>query len=171
VLKSRHAIDPAAAGDERLSPWNRALARSNALLDARYGAKRRRTVGHVPLAVEKTSWQQMIDQWPDAFAETMRSRFRATGNVAPEHLYPHYLLEEGRAVTVSRFARGRAAAYHPLNNVPLFQRLNLARIGWQRPVFLCLNDNFGDRPNPRSVARVARALEAWLPTPSRFEVR
>jgi len=170
VLERRHALSPRHATDERLSPWNRALARSNGLLDARYGAKRRRTIGHVPLGIDRDWWQAMIDQWPAPFAETLRSRFRATGNVAPEHLYPHYLLAEGRAIEVSGFARGRAAAYHPLNNVPLFQRLNLARIGWQRPAFLCMNDNFGDRPHPRSVAHVRHALQRWLPSRSRFEV-
>ena len=170
VLQKRHTLDPQHAGDERVSPWNRALARSNGLLDARYGAKRRRTIGHVPLGVDRDAWQAMIDQWPEPFSQTLRSRFRATGNVAPEHLYPHYMLEEGRAAVVSSFARGRVASYHPLNNVPIFQRLNLARIGWQRPAFLCMNDNFGDRPSPRSVTHVARALDRWLPSPSRFEV-
>jgi Stealth protein CR2, conserved region 2/Stealth protein CR3, conserved region 3 len=171
VLQKWQTLDPQRASDERVSPWNRALARSNGLLDAKYGAKRRRTIGHVPLAVDRELWQAMIDQWREPFSQTLRSRFRATGNVAPEHLYPHYLLEEGRAVAVGGFARGRVAAYHPLNNLPAFQRLNLARIGLQRPVFLCLNDNFGERPHPRSVAHVARALDRWLPSASRFEVQ
>ena len=60
-------------------------------------------------------------------------------------------------------------AYHPLNNVFLHQRLNLARLSWQRPTFLCMNDNFGERPNPRVVALVRDTLERWFPTPSRFE--
>lgn len=171
VLQKRHAIDPKHADGERLSPWNRALAYSNSLLAARYGAKRRRTIGHVPLGIDSVRWQAMIDQWPDAFARTAASPFRTSGNVVPEHLYPHYLLEEGDAVEVRGFSAALGTAYHPLNNVPLFQRVNLARIGWQRPAFLCMNDNFGDRPHPRSVALVARALERWLPSPSRFEAR
>lgn len=169
-LERRRAVAPRRAGDERLSPWNRALAYSNGLLDRRYGVKVRRTVGHIPLAVDTDGWQSMIDQWPDAFRQTIASRFRATGNVAPEHLYPHFMLEERRAVEVSGFAGWRDTAYHPLNNMPLVQRVNLARIGWQRPAFLCMNDNFGDRPRARSVAIVRRALDAWLPAPSRFEV-
>ena len=169
VLEPSRAIDPGHARNPRLSPWNRALAHSNALLNSRYGRKRRRTVGHVPIGIDVDRWQTMIDRWPEAFAQTLASRFRDTGNVAPEHLYPHFLLEEGEAIEV-RGARARLrAAYHPLNNLPLFQRLDLARISWQRPAFLCLNDNFGATPHPQSVAIAARALEAWLPRRSRFE--
>lgn len=170
VLERRHAVDPGRANDERLSPWNRALAYSNRLLGAAYGRRRRRTIGHTPLAIDRIEWQRMLDTWPEAFACTLSSRFRATGNVAPEHLYPHMLLEQRRAETIEGFARWRLTAYHPLNNVPLFQRANLARLDWQRPKFLCMNDNFGDRPHPGSVALVARALDRWLPSPSRFEV-
>jgi len=156
--------------DERLSPWNRALALSNHLLDERYGRKRRRTVGHAPLPIDVESWRAMIDTWPDVFARTSASRFRATGNVAPEHLYPHFLLEEGRGVAVPWVTGHRQTAYHPLNNVVAVQRANLARLAWQRPKFFCMNDNFGERPNPRVVALVRRTLERWYPERSRFEV-
>jgi hypothetical protein len=170
MLERRRAIGPARAGDERLSPWNRALAYSNGLLDARYGAKRRTTVGHVPLAIDIDAWRLMIESWPDVFERTIASRFRANGNVAPEHLYPHFLIEEGRGIAIRDFSERLRSAYHPLNNVPLFQRVNLARIGWQRPAFLCLNDNFGERPHPSSVGVVRRTLDRWFPQPSRFEL-
>ena len=112
----------------------------------------------------------MIARWADAFARTSASRFRATGNVAPEHLYPHFLLEEKRGVPVPQMTAYRQTAYHPLNNVVPFQRASVARLRWQRPKFFCMNDNFGARPNPRVVALVTRALDAWFPQPSRFEV-
>jgi hypothetical protein len=165
----RHTIAPRRRDDVRLSPWNRALAHSNHLLNARYGEKRRPTVGHSPLPVDRESWQAMIGAWPDVFAQTVASRFRATGNVAPEHLYPHFVVEEGRGVNANG-GRPRPA-YHPLNNVTLFQRVNLARLARRPPMFLCLNDNYGARPNPRAVAVAHAFLERMFPGPSRFEQR
>lgn len=168
-LKLRHAIAPDRRDDARLSPWNRALACSNHLLNARYGAKRRRTVGHAPLPVDLASWRRMIDIWPEAFDRTSTSRFRATGNVAPEHLYPHVLLEEGGGVEVDPATSLRHAAYHQLNNVPIYQRVSLARLRVQRPRFCCMNDNYGHEPNPRAVSVVRDFLDRHLPAPSRFE--
>jgi len=168
MFQRHHTMAPGRHDDVGLSPWNRALAYSNHLLNARYGKKRRSTVSHSPLAIDVESWRAMVAAWPDAFAHTAASRFRATGNVAPEHLYPHFLVEEGRGVVAD--ARAHASAYHPLNNVTLFQRLALARLRRRRPMFLCLNDNYGARPNPRAVA-VARAfLERMFPERSRFEI-
>lgn len=169
VFEPRHAVSPARESDAALSPWNRALAYSNRLLNERYGVKRRHTVGHVPLAIDADGWRAMVSAWPGAFARTAASRFRAAGNVAPEHLYPHFMIEERRAMPYDAKSRLFRTAYHPLNNVFLHQRLNLARLSWQRPTFLCMNDNFGERPNPRVVALVRDTLERWFPTPSRFE--
>ena len=153
-----------------VSPWNLALAHSNALLDARFGVKRRRQLKFAPLAVDRDTWRTMIDLWPDAFARTSASRFRAAGNVAPEHLYPYFLLESGRAVRVPRTTMLRHAWYQPLNNVSVLQRLGMARLRWCAPRFACLNDNFGARPHPRAVGVVKRSLDRWFPAPSRFEV-
>jgi hypothetical protein len=166
-LKRRHTIPPERRHDTRLSPWNRALAYSNHLLNERYGAKRRPTVSHAPLPIEVESWRAMIDAWPEAFAHTAASPFRDTGNVAPEHLYPHFLLEEGRARPAT--AR-RRTAYHPLNNVTLLQRASFARLRLLQPTFICMNDNYGERPSPRSVAIARAYLRRWLPAPSRFEL-
>jgi hypothetical protein len=164
VAFDRATVAPHRASDHSISPWNRALAQSNRLLNDRYGIKRRPTVRHVPLAVDANGWRAMVAAWPEAFQRTVTSRFRDTGNVAPEHLYPHFMLEEGRAELME--AR---SAYHPVNNSVLFQRIDLARIEWQAPTFLCLNDDFGERPNPRAVSVVKRTLDRWYPLPSCFE--
>ena len=170
-LKRRSTRAPADRHDERLSPWNRALAYSNHLLDERYGAKPRRATSHTAIAIDGESWRAMIASWPDACARTSSSRFRATENVAPEYLYGHFLIEEQRGVAVPPMDVQRQSAYHPLNNVVVLQRAGLLRLRLQRPKFLCMNDNFGERPNPRVVALVGAAVERWFPSPSRFEVR
>jgi len=63
----------------------------------------------------------------------------------------------------------RRVWYHPIDNVAPLQRVGLARLRWFGPKFACLNDNFGDRPNPAVVRFVRGALERWFPEPSPFE--
>jgi hypothetical protein len=157
--------------DARLSPWNLALARSNRLLDERYGPARRRSVKEFPLCVDLASFSELERQWKGEIARTLASRFRGVHNVAPEHLYPHFLLEEGRAVRVPLARVYRDVSYLGLGNSPLATRLGLAWLRWRRPKLYCLNDNFGERPNPRVVRQVQRFLEAAYPEPSRFERR
>jgi len=154
---------------EGASPWNLALAYSNALLDERFGRRRRPQVKFAPLAVDLESWREMVNSWPEAFARTSASRFRAAGNVAPEHLYPYFLAATGRGVAVPRPTMLRHAWYQPINNVVPLQALGMARLRWFAPKFACLNDNYGARPHPASVRVVRRALERWFPTPSVYE--
>ncbi|HJZ77608.1 MAG TPA: stealth conserved region 3 domain-containing protein [Vicinamibacterales bacterium] len=153
-----------------VSPWNLALARSNALLDVRFGSTRRGQLKFAPLAVDCESWIDMERTWPEAFAHTVASRFRAAGDVAPEHLYPYFLLATGRAVRVPRSTIARHAWYQPLNNVVALQWIGMARLRWFAPAFACLNDNFGAKPSPGAIAVVTRALDRWFPAPSPFEV-
>jgi stealth protein CR2/Stealth-like protein len=152
------------------SPWNLALARSNALLDARFGRRSRGQLKFAPLAIDRERWIEMQETWPDAFAQTSASRFRAEGNVAPEHLYPYFMLESGHGVPVPRAQIVRHAWYQPLNNSVPLQAIGMARLRWFAPKFACLNDNFGTQPNAAAVRVVERALDRWFPVASRFEV-
>jgi hypothetical protein len=167
----RRTARPERRHQTAISPWNRALAYSNHLLNERYSTKRRAAVGHVPLPIDLESWRAMVACWPAAFRRTSASRFRATDNVAPEHLYPHFLVEERRGSAIPALRTMQVSAYHPVNNIVPFQRAGLARLRWQRPKFICLNDDFGERPDPRVVALATRTLEDLFPGPSRFEIR
>lgn len=167
---SSPTMKPARRADSRLSPWNRALAHCNHLLDQRYGARRRAGAAHAPLAIDLETWRAMVALWPRDFENTSASRFRATGNVAPEYLYPHFLLEEGLGARVPRSRVWRHSAYHGLNNLVLLQRAGFFRLQWQRPKFICLNDNFDERPNPACVALAQHALDASFADPSPFEI-
>ena len=126
-------------------------------------------VSHAPLPIDVDSWRAMVEAWADVFRRTSASRFRASGNVAPEYLYPHFLLEEGRGALVPQPLVRRHTAYQPVNNIYLLQLAGFARLRWQRPKLFCLNDDFGARPNRRVVAQVKRELERWFPRPSPFE--
>jgi hypothetical protein len=151
-----------------LSPWNRALAHSNGLLDAAFGARRRRLVGHVPLLIDKAWWNEMCETWPADFARTRASRFRAAGNVAPEHLYPWFLLHTGRAAMGTLAHSWRDTGYVPLENTPLVSALALARARGRK--FIALNDGFGPVPRPAVVERARAFLEREFPFKSRFEL-
>jgi hypothetical protein len=159
---------PADRNRTAMSPWNRALAHSNALLDAEFGARRRRKVNHTPLMIDKDWWNEMCQRWPDDFARTRASRFRGPGNVAPEHLYPYFLLNTGRAVMESLLATWRATAYVPLENAPLVSAMSLARAKGRK--FLALNDGFGATPREAVVAKTKKFLQTRFPVKSRFEL-
>jgi hypothetical protein len=164
-----HTPEPQRRTDTAGSPWDAAVANSNHLLDQRFGLARRRTVNHVPLLVDRGIWDEMLAAWPDAAQATRRSRFRAAGNIAPEYLYPHYLLATGRGIASSLAQSYRRSFYFPLENSVAFASLLIRGVRAWRPQFLTLNDNFGARPHPGVVRRVARFLEDYFPSASRYE--
>jgi hypothetical protein len=152
------------------SPWSAAQAQANGLLDTAYGRQRRGEIKHAPLLVDVPAWEAMVARWPDDFARTSASRFRSPGNLAPEHLFPYYMLHEGRGVLVPKARVYRDSSYHGLENWRLPAALALTRLRLLRPKFYPLNDNFGEHPNPRVVAYVRRWLERAYPVKSPFEI-
>lgn len=162
----RHATIKNPAAEK---PWNLALAESNRLLDAACGPALRRHVSHVPLLIDKAGWQAMIERFPDAFAATRGSRFRAGGNVAPEYLYPHLMLAEGRASRASPERLRASCGYVPLEDLWPVTSFAFWRLRRHSPRWVTLNDNFGKRPNSVTERMARRFLEAAAPQPSRFE--
>ncbi|MFO1131837.1 MAG: stealth conserved region 3 domain-containing protein [Hyphomicrobiales bacterium] len=152
-------------------PWNLALSTSNELLDARYGAARRRQVNHVPLVIEKQSWQAMLDLFPDAVARTRSARFRAEGNIAVEFLYPYCMLAQGKAEFADARRTRASSGYLPLEDFWPLTAWKLREIRKRRPKWATLNDNFGSVPNRHAERIVRQALEEWFPEPSPFERR
>jgi len=150
-------------------PWNLALAEANALLDATCGTLVRRHVSHVPLLVNKSRWQAMIDRFPAAFDATRRSRFRAAGNIAPEYLYPHLMLAEGMATRASPALLRASCGYIPLEDFWPVTSFALWRLRQRKPKWVTLNDNFGRHPNSVTERLARRFLNAAEPQPCRFE--
>jgi len=156
--------DPAA---ER--PWNLALAEANGLLDGAFASARRGYVNHVPLLIDKAEWGAMTERFPEAFAATRAARFRATGNVAPEYLYPQLMLAQGKAVRASPQRIAASCGYVPLEDVWPVTAYALWKVRRRRPKWVTLNDNFGKHPS-RIAERMAQDfLRAAAPQPSRFE--
>ena len=165
-----HTRPPADRDRGDISPWNAALARSNHLLDTAFTSMRRHGVNHVPLLIEKSRWQEMCERWAEDFARTRASRFRKMGSVAPEYLYPYFLLHNGRAEMGTLSRTWRRSFYVPLENTPFTTAFGLARARLFQPKMLTLNDGFDDKPRPAVVDRARRFLKESYPVKSRFEL-
>ena len=165
-----HTAAPADRDRADISPWNAALARCNFLLDAAFSPRRRNGINHVPLLIQKHWWAEMTGRWPEDFARTRASRFRKAGTIAPEYLYPWFLLHTGRAVLEPLAHTYRDSAYAPLENTPFTTALALLRARLFPPKMLALNDGFGPNPRPAVVKAARRFLETSYPLKSRFEL-
>ena len=111
----------------------------------------------------------MIDAWAEDVALTRASRFRRRGTIALEHMFPYYLAHSGQGVFVPKREVYRDTRYLGLENVPWLTRLALARLRRHDPKFYCLNDNYGDAPNPRCVAMTRDFLESRYPDAAPWE--
>ena len=150
-------------------PWNLALSTSNELLDRQYGHAIRRQVNHVPLLIDKQPWQDMLDLFPDAVAQTRSTRFREDGNIAVEFMYPYFLLSQDKAEFADARRSRASSGYLPLENFWPITAWKLRQIKRNKPKWATLNDNFGKRPNRHTERLVRDALQEWLPDPSSFE--
>lgn len=110
-----------------------------------------------------------MDEFAEGIARTRASRFRAGDNLAPEYLYPHWMVETWHARPATRAEAARVEGFASLENVTPWTWAQLRRIDWRRPVTATLNDSFGTRPNPRVERLVRGWLERQFPRPSRFE--
>ena len=168
-FESRFAPAPSLKDSDRRSPWDAGRAYTNKLLDDAFGAKKRRDVGHIPTVFRRSVWGSMIERWPEDFARTRRSRFRAKYNVVPEFLYPHYLIETGLGHQVPLELYRRLVHYVSIDNFVLKARYDIWRIGRRNAKFYALNDSFGHNPNPWIVARWREVLHEMFPVPCMFE--
>jgi hypothetical protein len=165
-----HTPDADKRHARKLSPWNASLASTNHLLDSAFGHAARPTFTHAPLLIDVETWEEMIERWPEDFARTRKSRFRARDNVVPDYLYPQFLLATERGVSVPMGRTYREAFYHGLENSVVWTWCGLGARRLLRPKTIGLNDNFGDHPKPAVVAMVRRALERLYPAKSPFEI-
>lgn len=159
----------AVRGSAGLSMWDQAMAHSNHALDQAYGENRRYKVEHAAGFIDRDAWAEMIAQWPEQFAHTRASRFRAVGNVAPEYLYPYFELQQGRASLWPARLTPRALYYHGLKNCRAWNALALSALHRRQPATIALNDDFGQRPRGHVVVAVRRFLEARFPWRADFE--
>jgi len=153
------------------TPWNLALAETARLCDRAFGTRARRQVCHMPLLIDKASWQRVMESHDEVIARTRGSRFRSGGNVDPQHLFQWTMLGELRAVLEDENTSRRTAGYVPLEDVWPVTFLSLLKARQRRLRWVCFNDNFGPRPSRVTEWMVRRHLQASYPEPSSFERR
>ena len=111
----------------------------------------------------------MRHEWPGYFEKTARSKYRSTGNVAPEYLYQYYLVGEKKGALTSFVETYMASSYLGLGNNAFLNAVGLRMLNLSRRPLITLNDNFDDSPKPSVVSATKKFLEKNYPTPSRFE--
>lgn len=156
--------------DGKQGPWDMALAYCNHLLNISYGERNRASIDHIPLMVEKKTWGNMIEKWSDSFETTRQSRFRSKRNIAPEYLYPYYMLYTGKAKMAGLHSTYKKTFYLGLENNRLLTAAGLAIIKFMQPRMYCLNDNFGNNPDARIVNMTREFLDDYYPEKSSFEI-
>lgn len=164
TTKDINQLDPA-----RDSPWNLALANTNAVLSARFKAQKWAYVIHGPKLYKKSSFQAMVTEFAEVFDITRHSRFRAGCDVVPEYLLPHYMAKTGEALVSTKQEAKEIEGYVSLENFWLWTWLQLRYLTFKNPYTATLNDSFENAPNPKVEGLVRRWLEDAFPTPSRFE--
>lgn len=150
-------------------PWKAALAASNYWLDRELGRRPRRELQHAPVPFDLSHRERFLGTFGDVLAGTSRLKFRAPGAVAAEYLYPLFLVEQGLGDLRDPGETGRETSYIGLDNHPWWLGVRLRHWEKKRPLWACLNDNFGPEPDPRSVALVRQTLHRLFPNPSPFE--
>lgn len=172
ILRPRFdkTTNPARQHDRDQPPWNKALSYSNHLLDRRYGKQARHSINHVPVMIYKQLWIRMTEIWQEAFEHTRQCKFRELYNVAPEYLYQYFMLYENRAQMAGIRDTWRKTFYMGLENNMLLVRAGLFMLDRINPRFYCLNDNFGENPDPRIENFVRKYMERKYPLKSSFEM-
>jgi len=150
---------------KRLSLWASVLARSNRLLNDAYGFRWHNVLHEAPLLIDRDAFAAMIERFGEEFGRTTASRFRTFGNIAAEHMYPHYMIAKGVATALPLREVIRDTGYVSLENNALLNALRLARLRRRRPKFFCLNDNYGDAPNAAAWARSGTSSRSSTPRP------
>ena len=113
----------------------------------------------------------MMRQGVPSLRVSHRSPDTVKAKLVPVMLPARMFTTTSRAVLVSKLQAFRDTSYLGLENISLVTGTGHLHLRVRRPKFYCLNDNFGEHPNPRCVRLVERFLQASYPEPSRFEKR
>jgi len=168
-FEARYAPKVALRDSDKVSPWDAGRAHTNHLLNQAFGKRRRLDVGHVPTVIRRSAWAEMFERWNEDYERLGQCRFREKYNVVPEFMYPHYMINTGRAHAMSFWQCRRNTHYHGAENSWPLAVLGTTILRLRRPKFFVINDNFEHNPKPRVVRRWRHFLESMFPEKSQFE--
>lgn len=154
------------ANNERRSGFENAARVNRRLLADRFGHIIIRHLEHTPVPLRRSVLHEMEAAFPEDFARTRASRFRAATDISVTNsLYHYYALLTGRAVP-------QEAAKVRYVDTTLYTGLaHLDGLAKRRNVdFFCLNDgSFPEVPEVERVRAVSEFLETYFPEPAPWE--
>lgn len=129
-------------------------------------------IEHCPLLIHRGHFQAALQSLPPGLLEEIRrSRFRAHPNFVLLDAYRRYLLNlpsDQREIVPAH----QVVHWHRLLRLqPGFQAqcVEQRKAFAMRPGVLCINDDEGENPDPRTAQRLRQHLENLFPRPGRFE--
>lgn len=152
--------------NERRSGFENAARVNRILLARRFGHVLTRHLEHTPVPLRRSVLLEMEQTFPEDFARTRASRFRAATDISVTNsLYHYYALFTGRAVP-QEAAKMRYVQTTSHAGLALLD--GLAR---RRNVdFFCLNDgSFPEVAEAERVRTVSEFLEGYFPEPAPWE--
>ncbi|MGA5316452.1 stealth family protein [Streptomyces pseudogriseolus] len=147
------------------SPVDAACKNNRALLKERFGKVITQPMEHIPYALRRSAMEEAEREFPEAWARTSASRFRAMTDLSPTSSFAlYYAALTGRAQPGSM-----PFSYIQLAVPDLADRLQRLRDTRDRDTF-CLNDAFS---TPEDIEAQQELLDdfftSYFPTPSPFE--
>nr|WP_246657839.1 stealth family protein [Arthrobacter yangruifuii] len=154
------ANDPERSGFENAARVNRRL------LWERFGRVTTRHLEHTAAPLRRSVLLEMEEEFPEEFAATAASTFRAQDNISVTNsLYHYYALLTGRAVT-QETAKVKYVDTTSYAGLKLMDRLLAKR---HKDMF-CLNDgSFPEVPSEERARRVTDFLERYFPVKAPWE--
>ncbi|MFI9105316.1 stealth family protein [Streptomyces fildesensis] len=159
---SRIPLGPVTPDD---TPVDAACKNNRALLQERFGRVNSQPMDHIPYALRRSIMDEIEQAFPQAYAQTAASRFRAMTDLSVTSSLHHYFaLFTGRSVP-SSVQYGYVQLAHP----ELAKRLAGMLARRDRDA-ICVNDAFSTPEDMAAQDAVLRPfLDAYFPVPSRFE--
>jgi stealth protein CR2/Stealth-like protein len=148
------------------SARERACAFTQNLLTERWGtpAGARLLPSHAPQAYDRDLLFRLESLFQDEFRATRGHRFRSGNDLALNVLYGYTLLESAAERGLHQIRvlpdRSRQYRFFILEHRYLRTFHHYVKILWQRPCFLCINDDLGDVPRRHPLLL---SLRAFLP--------
>ena len=159
----RATLDPGPRTDAD-PPYIAADKNVRELLADRFDRRFTTLLAHTAHAQQRSLLEELEREFSDAVAQTRRSAFRSSDDIAmATSLHHYYAFFSGRAVPSHMRYRGVT-----LGGDDIKERLRM--VTRRRPQAFCLNDTMVDAIEPKRKARiVGRFLERYFPEPSSFE--
>ncbi|WP_436774416.1 stealth family protein [Yinghuangia sp. YIM S09857] len=159
---ARIALGPVTEND---TPVDAACKNNRALLERTFGRVISQPMDHIPYALSRSVMRELEERYPDEYARTAGSKFRALTDLSVTSSLAHYYgLLTGRAIAGS-VQYGYVHLAHP----ELASRLAQMLLRRDRDAF-CLNDSFSSAADIEvQNAVISPFLDAYLPVPSPAE--